>query len=946
MLLKLGGGEDIYKYKILYLENGMRVLLSTSDRVDKAAVSLSVKAGSLSDPEAFPGMAHFLEHMLFMGTETHPDENYYSEYIHLHGGSTNAETNYEVTNYYYDIDAQHLKESLDVFSGFFKCPLILENALARERVAVDNEHSNNILSESWRQHHLISLLSRKDTPMSKFLTGSEATLQHATRKDLLAFWSAMYRPSRMCLAVHGKESLEVLEEYVMNTFSQVREKQNCLGEEAGEGSTLGEMYTPPLYGEGNGSVSVPYYTLKEEVQRKVVMYRPAVNLNSDQSKLSITILLPSSVRTYRNKTMAYISSLLKGTGEDSLSGVLLLSGLAMDVSIDWETNSIQTVLSVNVSLTEDDPESIGLVCAMVKHALAQIRRKGTEEFYSMFKAIAEQSFESVESNDPIVHVKRATHEMHFYPVEEFMKHHYIWEKLDAEEFETYLSLAIDDTKWLLQYRTSNLPAESRITVDPIYGINYSIEEFPLVDVRRERDLLRKMKWAFVLPEVKNIKEIRETETSLSIGTIPVGVEALPEQAKEVSATLVEKEGCTAYLVHNKKFNLKEGRVIIYLETDQHMASAKAYTGFSGYMKAFVWFFQHKYKMEMKASQVIMSMDATHYCVKIGFEGPPLLIEDLVGKFFEEYMKKDEKYFGLARSNAISFFQKQIKLSPYRKIVSGLEKAMNYPVFDPYTCIEHAKNLSPEDICTITEASVKILGIGNITEKELGRIIATVEKHVKCTPKTFSLSLTKKNVFVPTEDMQNIAVSLVHVADAKDAKEQMKNTAITELISQIRSETFFDELRTQEKFGYIVYLRNFTIMKIPVILCTVQSTQEFSTIEARIKKFIAQTKEVIEALSPEQYQKHRDSAVTFVKEERATMSDYANDLMDAWRTSGFDLHHQQTLANEILSTTQEEVAEYAGKFFTKVLTIQAANNSKRTVSFDGTSLANTSVEIPT
>ena len=80
--------------------------------------------GSYSDPEDIPGLAHFLEHMLFMGTEKYPDENEYSKFLSEHGGGSNAYTSDELTNYYFAVSSDNFEGALDRFSRFFVCPLI------------------------------------------------------------------------------------------------------------------------------------------------------------------------------------------------------------------------------------------------------------------------------------------------------------------------------------------------------------------------------------------------------------------------------------------------------------------------------------------------------------------------------------------------------------------------------------------------------------------------------------------------------------------------------------------------------------------------------------------------------------------------------------------------------------------------------------------------------
>lgn len=69
--------------------------------------------GSLSDPGNISGLAHFCEHMLFLGTKKYPKENEYSQFLSEHAGSSNAFTSGEHTNYYFDVSHEHLQGALD-----------------------------------------------------------------------------------------------------------------------------------------------------------------------------------------------------------------------------------------------------------------------------------------------------------------------------------------------------------------------------------------------------------------------------------------------------------------------------------------------------------------------------------------------------------------------------------------------------------------------------------------------------------------------------------------------------------------------------------------------------------------------------------------------------------------------------------------------------------------
>lgn len=84
--------QDNREYRGLQLTNGLKVLLISDPATDKAAAAMTVDVGHMSDPDNLPGLAHFCEHMLFLGTKKYPNENAYSTYLSENGGTSNAST--------------------------------------------------------------------------------------------------------------------------------------------------------------------------------------------------------------------------------------------------------------------------------------------------------------------------------------------------------------------------------------------------------------------------------------------------------------------------------------------------------------------------------------------------------------------------------------------------------------------------------------------------------------------------------------------------------------------------------------------------------------------------------------------------------------------------------------------------------------------------------------
>ncbi len=103
------------------LENKIKVILISDPDINFSSCSIAVGAGYLHDE--YPGTAHFLEHLLFMGSEKYPEQNDYHSYIQINGGQDNAFTADIMTCYYLALETSFLKKGIEILSWFFRAPL-------------------------------------------------------------------------------------------------------------------------------------------------------------------------------------------------------------------------------------------------------------------------------------------------------------------------------------------------------------------------------------------------------------------------------------------------------------------------------------------------------------------------------------------------------------------------------------------------------------------------------------------------------------------------------------------------------------------------------------------------------------------------------------------------------------------------------------------------------
>ena len=108
--------NDSREYRYIELPNKLRAVLVSDPTTEKSAAALAVYRGSFHEPEDRPGLAHFLEHMLFIQTETYPEVDGFQTFIRAGGGSSNAYTALDHTNYFFDIKPESFPEALSRFA--------------------------------------------------------------------------------------------------------------------------------------------------------------------------------------------------------------------------------------------------------------------------------------------------------------------------------------------------------------------------------------------------------------------------------------------------------------------------------------------------------------------------------------------------------------------------------------------------------------------------------------------------------------------------------------------------------------------------------------------------------------------------------------------------------------------------------------------------------------
>ncbi|XP_041064399.1 nardilysin-like isoform X1 [Carcharodon carcharias] len=372
----------------------------------QSAAALCVGIGSFSDPDDLPGLAHFLEHMVFMGSERFPDENGFDAFLKKHGGSDNASTDCEHTVFQFDIQRKYFKEALDRWAQFFIGPLMIQDTIDREVEAVDSEFQLASPSDSSRKELLFGSLARPGHPMGKFFWGNSQTLKIMPKEKnidtyarLKEFCKRHYSAHYMTLAVQSKETLDTLEAWVKEIFSQI--PNNGLPK--------------PDFSDARDPFDTPAFNR---------LYRvvPVKKVHS----LNITWALPPQKQYYRIKPLHYISWLIGHEGKGSILSLLRTKCLALALfggngETGFEQNSTYSVFNISITLTDGGYQQFYEVAHIVFQYMKMLQKLGPQErIYREIQKIEDNEFHYQEQTDPIDFVENVCENMQLFKKEDFL----------------------------------------------------------------------------------------------------------------------------------------------------------------------------------------------------------------------------------------------------------------------------------------------------------------------------------------------------------------------------------------------------------------------------------------------------------------------------------------------------------------------------------------------
>ena len=780
---------DTLKYGFKVLSNGLKVLLISDPDTLKSSAALGVNIGSLLDKKDEQGLAHFCEHLLFMGTKKYPSENDYREYLSKYGGSSNAGTQNDRTIFFFDISNEAFEGALDRFAEFFISSTFNEGSVEREIKAVDNEFSNNLNNDARRLVQIKCSEMNKDSPFNNFSTGNIKTLSLPDIRDrLLVFYKKYYSSDIMNLCVYSNKSLEELLKLVEGLFNAIPKLEN---------------FKLPRYDEVK-----PFDENNQKMFYKII---PVKNINELQLEWNFPFC-----EDYHSKPLRYITSVLGHEGPNTLTSALNKDNLCNClVASSGKFSKTYMTLKIAISLTKKGLENYREVILRILKYVKTIQEKGiNKRYYDENKQIEQIQFDYKAKLTPITCTRGYASNLMDYKPEDVIAGPYLYGEFNESLIKKYLDMMTLDNLNIM-FISNSIAKDCNLT-EEIYGTKYSKEKF---DITEEEINSYKCDHIFDYPPENTF-----IPKNLDILPAPKEIGKYPEK-------IIDKENLKVWYLQDTIFKVPKAYLVSQFKTPEDLcdfSEIKLRIMASLLDKIItVELGEYLYMAESADVDIKFSFDVSKsYIIFIGYndsltkgmkdifykiknvdlntarckEALELEQKDMLLRarnifFNNSYQVNLQKINGLFNDSyknpedIINFFSEGKKITIEDLIIYRNQMFKNSKI---KWLIQG--NVSKEEALGIVEETNKILEI-DIEKKRIGKFPIGRSVYIK---KNYNYIFRTKSIN-PKDD--NSSLISIYQTDLLNDKEFQ----YLKLIETFLKEQFFDQLRTKETLGYIVSL---------------------------------------------------------------------------------------------------------------------------------------------
>lgn len=876
--------NDPYLYRYLVLKNKIKLLLVNDQKATQSAASVAINVGHFDDPIDRQGMAHFLEHMLFLGTEKFPTAGEFHDFINNHGGNNNAWTGTEHTNYYFQINSQYFEQALNRFSQFFISPLFEQQFIDKERHAIDSEFRLKLNDEQRRILQVYKETVSPLHPFSKFSVGNLETLTgdaKILKQELQTFYDSHYSANLMTLTLAGSFSLDYLEQLARQYFEPIANKN------------IDKQYAnTPLYNEQQCKLQINIKPLKK------------------QHKLTLCFALPSYKHLYHYKPLSFISYLLGDEGIGSALSCLKKQGLATQISAGGGISGYNFKdYCIALQLTDNGVKHLDYVIKVIFEYIQLIKEQGLKSWrYQERRHLLKLAFLYQQSIALIDLVSYLSVNMHHYAPQDIIYGDYSAESFIIAQYHEILALFTPDNLRLQLISPT-------VTTDQIanwYHTHYSV--FAITQTRL------------------NSWKQTQTHPSLSLPTANIFIpndkhhDALTladsnrEQIPAIPQVLTEALGYKFWYVQEHEFKVPKGHIYLSLDCSTACGNIRQASLTRLYVELLLDYLT-EYTYPAEVADLHYSIYAHQAGISLHISGYTQNQEKLLLLIIEKARERNfsEARFAIIKEHLLKKWQNSAQAKPISQLFSGLTSILQ---LSSYSSMEMAQTLQSLTLVDLfdhlnrfySKNHLEGLFYGNWNKPQVKQFITQLTQMLTLVSspsqetKRELISINNKGTLVREFEVNHSDNAIIVYYQSDNA--ELKNMALFSLLNHTMSSAFFYKLRTQQQLGYMVGTGYLPVQRHPGIIFYIQSpTHDPLSLLKAIDEFIADFNYAILQLSAHDWDASKKGLIQQLNEPDVNMQNRSQRYWSSIGNKNVQFNQRSKIAKKIQLITKAELMTF-------------------------------------
>ncbi|BEN79730.1 protease III [Serratia marcescens] len=870
--------HDPRQYEAIKLANGMTVLLVSDAQAPKSLAALALPVGSLEDPNSQLGLAHYLEHMVLMGSKRYPEPENLPEFLKKHGGSHNASTASYRTAFYLEVENDALEPAVDRMADAIAEPLLDPGNADRERNAVNAELTMARSRDGMRMAQVGAETLNPAHPSARFSGGNLDTLKDKPdsklHDELTGFYKRYYSANLMMGVLYGNQPLPQLADIAAKTFGRVPNH---------------DASVPPI--------TVPAVT--PEQQGIIIHYVPA----QPRKQLKVEFRIDNNSAAFRSKTDTYISYLIGNRSKNTLSDWLQKQGLAdaINAGADPMVDRNGGVFAISVSLTDKGLAQRDQVVAAIFNYLKMLRSEGIKQsYFDEISHVLNLDFRYPSITRDMDYIEWLVDTMLRVPVEHALDAPYLADRYDPKAIAERLDAMTPQNAriWFVS------PDEPHNKTAYFVNAPYQVDK--------------------ITPQRFTQWQQLESGISLSLPALNPYIPddftlTKPSHEFKKPERVVDKPGLRVLYMPSRYFaDEPKADVTVAFRNAKTMDSARNQVLFSltDYLAGLA-LDQLSYQASVGGLSFSTSPNNGLMFNANGFtQRLPQLLTALIEGYSSFTPTEDQ--LAQAKSWYLEQLDAAEKGKAFELAIQPVQMVSRVPYSERSERREVLKTLTLKDVLAyrdslLAEATPELLVVGNMSKQQVDTLASTLKHRLGCTGSEWWHG---EDVVVDKNHLANLqqvgsstdsALAAVYVPTGYD---EVTGMAYSSLLGQIIQPWFYSQLRTQEQLGYAVFAFPMSVGRQWGVGFLLQSnSKQPAYLYQRYQDFYPKTEKRLRDMSEADFEQYKQALINELKQRPQTLSEEASRFANDFDRGNFAFDTRQKLIAQVQQLTPAKLADY-------------------------------------